>query len=119
MSSTFFVYNLAEMFFFIGGVQPKTIRVDKQARLCPTCQHSAVFLKRIDHYLSLFFIPLFPVKKGMPFLSCDNCRTVFDDKGMTVRVEYSKKVHPCPYCGRTLEDDFDFCPRCGKGIKPS
>lgn len=93
------------MFFFIGGVQPKTVRLDKQARICPVCQHSAVYLKRVDHYLSLFFIPLFPVKKGAPFLSCDNCKMVFDDKGMAVGVERSKKVRTCPHCGRVLEDD--------------
>lgn len=84
MSFAFFVYNSAEMFFFIGGVQPKTVRIDKQARLCPACQHSAVYLKRVDHYLSLFFIPLFPVKKGIPFLSCDNCHSVFDETGLIV-----------------------------------
>jgi hypothetical protein len=72
------------MFFFIGGVQPKTVRLDKQARLCPVCHHSAVYLKRVDHYLSLFFIPLFPVKKGTPFLSCDKCRTVLDERGVTM-----------------------------------
>jgi len=22
----------------------------------------------------------------------------------------------CPYCGARLEDDFDFCPKCGKDI---
>ena len=72
------------MFFFIGGVQPKTVRLDMQARLCPVCHHSTVYLKRVDHYLSLFFIPLFPVKKGIPFLSCDKCRTVFDERGVAM-----------------------------------
>lgn len=94
------------MFFVIGGVQPRTVRVDKQARICPACQHSAVYLKRVDHYLSLFFIPLFPVKKGAPFLSCDNCKSVFDDKRMAVGVEHGKKVRTCPHCGRALEDDL-------------
>jgi hypothetical protein len=108
-----------KMFFFIGGVQPKTVRLERRARLCPVCQHSAVYLKRVDHYLSLFFIPLFPVKKGAPFLACDNCLSVFDENGSRVRDVQQKSSRACPYCGRSLEDDFDFCPRCGKKVRPS
>lgn len=107
------------MFFFIGGVQPKTVRLDKQPRLCPVCGHHEVYLKRTDHYLSLFFIPLFRVKKGAPFLSCDNCRSVFDEGGLAVHKGRNDRSLACPYCGRALEDDFDFCPRCGKKITPS
>jgi RNA polymerase subunit RPABC4/transcription elongation factor Spt4 len=107
-----------KMFFFIGGVQPKTVRLDKQARLCPVCGHNEVYLKRVDHYLSLFFIPLFPVKKGSPFLSCHNCRTVFDERGAAVKDGRRERSRTCPYCGRVLEDDFDFCPRCGKRMFP-
>jgi len=107
------------MFFFIGGVQPKTVRLDKLARLCSACQNSAAYLKRVDHYLSLFFIPLFPVKKGTPFLSCDNCHSVFDEKGNPVSDVHRKSSGSCPYCGRALEDDFDYCPRCGKRITVS
>jgi hypothetical protein len=107
------------MFFFIGGVQPKTVRLDKQARLCPVCGHQEVHLKRVDQYLSLFFIPLFPVKKGTPFLACDNCQSVFDEGGLTVHEGRTDRPLTCPYCGRTLEADFDFCPRCGKRVTPS
>lgn len=107
------------MFFFIGGVQPKTVRLDKQARLCPVCGHNEVHLKRVDHCLSLFFIPLFPVKKGTPFLSCDNCRSVFDESGTAVDKTHRAGARTCPYCGRPLADDFDFCPRCGKKITSS
>lgn len=107
------------MFFFIGGVQPKTVRLERQARLCPVCQHSAVYLKRVDHYFSLFFIPLFPVKKGTAFLSCDNCRSVFDEKGSRTSDAQQGSSRVCPNCGRSLEDDFDFCPRCGKKVRPS
>jgi RNA polymerase subunit RPABC4/transcription elongation factor Spt4 len=107
------------MFFFIGGVQPKTVRLDKQARVCPVCGHYEVYLKRVDQYLSLFFIPLFPVKKGTPFLACDNCRSVFDEKGSQVSGGRTKSSLTCPYCGRALEDDFDYCPRCGKKINSS
>jgi len=107
------------MFFFIGGVQPKTVRLDKQARSCPVCGHTEVYLKRVDHYLSLFFIPLFPVKKGIPFLACDNCGTVLDEKGTPIRGKQPEGIAKCPYCGRPLMEDFIYCPRCGRRIVSS
>ncbi|NVL93582.1 MAG: zinc ribbon domain-containing protein [Desulfobacterales bacterium] len=104
------------MFFLIGGVQPKTILVDKQARSCPACGHFEVFLKRADHYVSLFFVPLFPVKKGAPFLFCENCRTVFDERGYKMGVEQTVSERRCAHCGRPVNPDFAFCPYCGKAI---
>jgi RNA polymerase subunit RPABC4/transcription elongation factor Spt4 len=106
------------MFFFIGGVQPKTVRLDRQVRVCPQCGHHELYLKRIDHYFSLFFIPLFPVKRGVPFLSCDNCHSVLDEEGNIAGVPFKEEVRKCPYCGRLLEDDFEYCPRCGKRVTP-
>jgi len=52
------------MYFVIGGVQPRTVLLSRQPRTCPACGYPKLFLKRIDHYLSLFFIPLIPVKRG-------------------------------------------------------
>jgi endogenous inhibitor of DNA gyrase (YacG/DUF329 family) len=108
------------MFFFIGGIQPKTIVVDKQARPCPACGHIEVYLKRVDHYLSLFFIPLFPVKKGTSFFICENCNTTFDD--LHRHQTYMKQdvsIRNCPYCWKEINPDFKFCPYCGKNLKTS
>ena len=107
------------MFFFIGGVQPRTVRLDRQARFCPVCGHNEVYLKRVDHYLSLFFIPLFPVKRGTPFLSCDNCSSVLEERDTAVNDAYRRSSQTCPSCGRGLEADFDYCPRCGRKVTPS
>ncbi|MFW6128899.1 MAG: zinc ribbon domain-containing protein [Candidatus Aminicenantaceae bacterium] len=104
------------MFFFIGGVQPKKVKVDKQPRICPNCSHSSLYLSRIDHYLSIFFIPLFPVKKGPIFLSCENCGAHFDEYGQGTEFSQQKPLRKCPYCGRPLEPDFDYCPSCGKKV---
>jgi len=104
------------MFFIIGGVQPKTVLVDKQARSCSACGHLEVYIKRVDHYLSLFFIPLFPVKKGAPFLVCENCKTVFDEHAYRVDFEQGIGEKRCPYCGRHIDPDFTFCPYCGKAL---
>jgi hypothetical protein len=64
------------MFFFIGGVQPKTVDLEKVPRVCPSCGLYQARLKRVDHYISVFFLPLFRIKKGPPLLICENCRHV-------------------------------------------
>jgi len=69
------------MFLFIGGIGPRTITLDKQARICPSCGRLTLYLKRIDQYVSLFFIPIFPVKRGEPFLSCEGCGASFNEQG--------------------------------------
>jgi len=104
------------MFFLIGGVQPKTILIDKKAKSCDACGHYELHLKRVDNYLSLFFIPLFPVKKGKPFLICENCKTVYDDRGFRMDVDQAEQTRRCPRCGRSISPDFRFCPYCGKSI---
>ena len=103
-------------FFFIGGIQPKTVTVDRQPRSCPSCGHVGVYLKRVDHYMSLFFIPLFPVKRGTPFLLCEKCNTVIDEHGPRTDFEQPPAKNICPYCGGTIDRDFAFCPYCGKGL---
>ena len=71
----------------------------------------------MDTYLSLFFIPLFPVKKGRPFLECDRCGGVFDPSGRTVSTAPRPgRPSSCPSCGRTVEPDFSFCPACGQRL---
>jgi len=102
------------MFFFIGGIQPKTVLVDKQPRSCPACGHVGMYQKRVDHYVSLFFIPLFPVKRGAPFLICENCNTILDEYGSRKDFEQKRGENRCPYCGRSISPDFSFCPYCGK-----
>jgi len=104
------------MFFFIGGIQPKTVLIDGQARACPACGSLKVYLKRVDQYLSLFFIPLFPVKRGIPFLVCEICNSIFDEHGLRMDVGQKGSVRRCPYCGRFIAHDFIFCPYCGKRI---
>ena len=104
------------MFFFIGGIQPKTVLIDKQARTCPACGHFEIQQKRVDHYLSLFFIPLFPVKRGAPFLICEKCNTTLDEHGYSTGVERSMREQRCRSCGRKLDPDFTFCPYCGKAL---
>ena len=101
------------MFFFIGGIQPKTIDIDEKPVLCPSCGLLRARYKRVDHYFSLFFIPLIPVKKGEPFLYCESC-------GLQSRGKfgngYSNVIRSCKNCGRKLESGFMYCPFCGKPL---
>mgnify|MGYP005833538159 CR=1 FL=1 len=102
------------MFFFIAGIQPKTKTLDKTPRLCPACGMQQAYLKRIDHYLSLFFIPLFPVKQGEPFLVCEHCERVRYEKEPQFEIPLGDIEKRCRACGRVLEKDFLFCPYCGR-----
>jgi len=105
------------MFFFIAGLQPKNITIDEHPRMCPSCGLYQARLKRMDHYLSVFFIPLIRVKKGVPFLRCDRCGSLShesDDMGSWSQERIS--LNKCPYCNRQIETAFHFCPFCGKAL---
>ena len=104
------------MFFFIGGVQPKTVTLDKKPRTCSVCGRIEVHKKRIDQYLSIFFIPIFPVKKGTPFLQCSNCGTVFDENGVRLEEANHKFECRCPKCGKPVSREFSYCPYCGTSL---
>jgi RNA polymerase subunit RPABC4/transcription elongation factor Spt4 len=89
---------------FIAGIQPKTVTVDDTPRLCPACGLARARLKRVDHYVSLFFLPLVRVKKGTPFVHCERC----------LPPAWTGPAPPaCMGCGRALEGDFRYCPHCG------
>jgi DNA-directed RNA polymerase subunit RPC12/RpoP len=104
------------MFFFIGGVQPRTVTLKKEVRVCSVCGHPEICQKRVDHYLSLFFIPFFPVKKGTPFWVCENCGTVYNNSGTPLTDHPQDGQRTCPYCGKPVSIDYIFCPYCGKTL---
>jgi hypothetical protein len=105
------------MFFFIGGIQPKTVTIEETPRLCPSCGLAQARLKRIDHYLSLFFIPLFPVKRGQPMLICDRCGAVADPhQPVARRAGELPSAVTCPNCGRPVGPSFNYCPHCGSRV---
>ena len=97
------------MFFFIGGVQPKTRVLGEESRICPVCGRPAVRRQRTDHYLSLFFT----VKKGVPYYACGRCGAVFDEDGGPAAGPGRTGQRVCRSCGRRLESDFVYCPYCG------
>lgn len=107
------------MFFFIGGISPRIKKLDELPGICPRCGLSTLFKVRIDHYLSLFFIPLFPVKKGRPVRLCENCGMEIPEPGTypprPVGQDF-QETGTCPACGRHLSVSFRFCPYCGRPL---
>jgi endogenous inhibitor of DNA gyrase (YacG/DUF329 family) len=84
-------------------------------RPCPTCGLPSARLKRLDHYLSFFFIPLIPVKRGEPFLECDRCGGVFDETGRPQPGPLqARPFRKCLICGREAAAEFKYCPYCGQ-----
>jgi len=102
--------------FFIAGISPKIRQLDNNPRRCSACGLSRAYLRRMDHYLSLFFIPVLRVKKGEPFIICDRC----EQKASGLNAGYFTGTDPsqlrCPTCGSNVLSDFKYCPYCGKSI---
>jgi hypothetical protein len=80
------------------------------------CGLNQAYTQRVDHYLSLFFIPIFRVKKGEPFIVCDSC----EQTGRGLRPDYTRpqtgSPRMCMSCGKALNEDFKYCPQCGKRV---
>jgi len=98
---------------FIAGVSPKTTVLDQTARLCPVCGLARARMQRVDHWLSLFFIPVFRVKKGAAFLFCDRCDRPANGMPAGPAAEPETTQAGCTACGKPLDEDHRFCPYCG------
>ncbi|MGD2188104.1 MAG: zinc ribbon domain-containing protein [Desulfobacterales bacterium] len=101
---------------FIAGVSPKIKVLDQNPRRCPVCGLHQAYYKRMDHYLSLFFIPLFRIRKGEPFIMCDRCERSVNEFGPDVNRQQPEGAQTCRSCGKVLDKDFKYCPHCGKKI---
>lgn len=81
--------------------------------------------------------PAFFVLFGVLFISFGIIQAIYEFKNATAQNRYSEfditdekeEVDPfnekwgtkgktafCPYCGRSLDEEFEFCPQCGKKI---
>ena len=100
--------------FLIAGLQPKTRRLDGQPQRCPACGMVQAYLTRVDHYLSLFFIPLIPVKQGESFLLCENCQRPVEPSGSSTPPPRSGTDVICVACGKGFDMSYRYCPHCGQ-----
>ncbi|WP_155325170.1 zinc ribbon domain-containing protein [Desulfosarcina ovata] len=107
--------NKKDAMFLIAGVQPKTRRVDDQPRRCPACGRMQAYTTRVDHYLSLFFIPLVRVKQGERFLLCEYCGRPMDTgPSPEPAAPLSGTDITCVACGKSFDRSFNYCPHCGQ-----
>jgi len=102
--------------FIIGGISPRPKRLDSNPRPCPACGLYQAYLTRIDHYLTLFFVPLFRVKKGTPFIRCDRCERSVEDFPAEPRRGPHKEKLVCGSCAKALNNEFKYCPFCGNKV---
>ena len=100
--------------FIVAGIQPKTRKLDDTARRCPACGQFRAYRQRVDHYLSLFFIPLLKVKTGEPFILCDRCAHTGSSASEQQTTGPASRSSRCAACGRPLKREYSFCPYCGK-----
>ncbi len=99
--------------FLIAGIQPKIKKLEDTPRQCPSCGQFQAYRKRMDHYLSLFFIPLLKVKTGQPFILCDRCARTESPESLDRSAGSAPRKPRCSDCGRSLKPEFSFCPFCG------
>ena len=120
------------MFFMIGITDgQKELNVEQSVH-CPSCGNYGFLRIWVSYYqLILFFLPIFRWgKRYTAELSC--CGSVFEldpevgraiERGEAVRVGEKDlslirtgEEAPgryCPWCGYPLNDEFEYCPKCG------
>lgn len=105
--------------FLIAGVQPKTRRIDDTPRRCPVCGLAQAYTTRVDHYFSLFFLPVLRVKQGAPFLLCEHCRQPVDNSWPTSpNAPTAPPGTICVACKKTFDATYRYCPHCGQRARP-
>jgi ribosomal protein L37E len=105
-------------------VQPKTTVLDETRRMCPSCGAREARLVRVDQYLSLFFLPVVPIKRGEEALECQRCGALSDPRVLSpappspsVRDHATQAPEHCPRCGHSLQRQFIYCPQCGQKVR--
>jgi rubrerythrin len=107
---------LETFFFFIGGVQPRVKVLDETPRRCPRCGLNQAYLKRVDHYISLFFIPVLKVKTGAPMLICNRCERPVREADLNLSRQSPEPGKTCRFCKKDFPAEFAFCPICGRRL---
>lgn len=120
--------------FFIGifGIQDKQKEVCDIKIECKNCNSRHIKLYKTFRYFHIFFLPIYKWKNRYHAF-CDNCGIVYsipEEKGMKAEKgesdviiywdleEVHKKpiVKRCPNCNNQVDDNFEYCPYCGKKL---
>lgn len=121
--------------FFVFGISTKEKEIDfTQTIICPGCgSYGRLEVFMTYTYFSLFFIPIFKWNKKYYVRStcCGSLFTINEDLGKSIengqrnRIEESD-LHPininynkervCPTCNYSINNDFEYCPKCGRKL---
>lgn len=117
---------------FVAGVSPKLKQTGTAECICPACG-SAARLHIVKQYsvVTLFFIPVIPF--GAEYIAtCPVCASVLglpkevgrnlernpganlDPRDLTV-IKSNMGMH-CRSCGSRVQQDQNFCPKCGERL---
>ena len=122
------------MFFFIAVLPVKKIIPYNLSGICKNCANICSYeIIMTANCLSIFFIPLF--KWGKQYFVRTSCcgalysldksvgdsiargeNTAITDESLTLIDENLSRVGVCPYCGSEINEDFEYCPKCGKKL---
>lgn len=124
--------------FFMMGVTPGRKDFDfNQTIICPDCGRYGRYNVFMTYMvLSLFFIPVFKWSKRY-FVQSSCCNRIYElspERGRQIARGEDVEIEPedfldteadfggyrvykrCDNCGFETEEEFDFCPKCGRRI---
>jgi len=117
------------MFFLIGIGQEEEKLDYVQTGLCPCCGHYGRYeVYRRASVFRLFFIPLFRFDKQyyVRMSCCSSLAPIQKETGRMIERGEVAELRDlsfrgrgkcrCSRCGYPLEQDFEFCPKCGGQI---
>lgn len=118
--------------FFIMGMNTRQVKLNfSQLEVCRCCgKYGRIEVFMTYMCLSIFFLPILKWGKRY-YVRMDCCDSVTEiskevgrgiEKGTITEIPYGElsfgtredSMKHCSYCGYTTEEDFDFCPKCGK-----
>lgn len=80
-------------FIFIIGVAPRQKKISEGDFVCPSCQQKRPYTQvKSAQWLSLFFIPVFPLGKGEEYVTCHHCRQSYEPQ--VLEKEFQKAAVP-------------------------
>ncbi|MCJ7857032.1 zinc ribbon domain-containing protein [Lachnospiraceae bacterium NSJ-143] len=122
------------MFFFIAVLPIKKLIPYNLNGICKHCGNVCNYeIIMTANCLSIFFIPifkwgkqyfvrnsccgaLFSLDKSVGNAIADGENIAITDASLTLIDEDFSKVGTCPYCGNEINEDFEYCPKCGKKL---
>ena len=121
------------MFFAIGVIQDRKDLDFHQTMICEICDQFSSFSVFMTYtVLYLFFIPVFKWDKHY-YVQTNCCHSLYElDEERGRRIENGENVSirqedltliskgissglkKCSYCGYETDEDFAYCPKCGR-----